>query len=246
MSYKLNPICGIYMIINSLTGKQYIGQSCNIIRRWHEHTAPSANEYNQLQKDIKKQGKKTFDLIILEECKKDSLDEKEKFYIAKFHPEYNVSTGGRGNYGFKPSDEQKELCRQAALKQWREMDEETKQRIIKNNLTGHHKGYKMSEETKRKLIESHKGKKWTPELRSKIAEAKRIKKENGYRQLNQGHKKKIICTTTSEEFESVKEAGEYFGFNPSCISGVLKGKYKTTHNLSFIYKERKSEDGDQR
>lgn len=237
------PICGIYMIVNQITGEQYIGQSRNILQRWYSHSAPHAREYNRLQTDIKKQGKKTFTLLILEECSVEELDEKEIFYIAKFKPEYNVSTGGRGNQGFKPTEAQKEMSRQGALKQWREMDEETKQRIIKNNLTGHHKGYKMSEETKRKLIESHKGKKWTPELRAKIAEAKRIKKENGYRQTNEGHKKPVICTTTSQEFESVKAAGEFFGIGPSSITGVLKGKYKTIHGLHFIYGERKKKDG---
>lgn len=238
-SVKDNPICGIYMITNELTGERYIGQSRNIIGRWWSHTAPNTREYNRLQKDIKKQGKQTFNLIILEECLADDLDEKEKFYIAKLHPEYNISTGGRGNHGYKPTEAQKEVYRQAALKQWREMDEETKQRIIKNNLTGRRKGYKMSEELKRKLIESHKGKKWSPELREKIAEAKRLKKESGYVQTNAGHRKTVICTTTSQTFESVKDAGNYFNINPSSISHVLKGRSKTTHNLNFIYGERK-------
>lgn len=239
-SLKDNPICGIYMIINQLTGERYIGQSRNIIGRWWSHTAPNTKEYNRMHKDIKKQGRETFDFVILEECPIEELDEKEKFYIAKLNPEYNVSTGGRGNNGYKPTAEQKEVYRQAALKQWREMDEETKQRIIKNNLTGHRKGYKMSEETKRKLIESHKGKMWTPELREKIAEAKRIKKENGYIQTNAGHRKTVICTTTSQVFESVKAAGNYFNIDPSSISGVLKGRNKTTHNLKFIYGEREN------
>ena len=184
-----------------------------------------------------------YDFIILEECSVEELDKKEKYYIAKIHPSYNISTGGRGNYGFKPTEEQKEKSRQGALKQWREMDEETKQKIIKNNLTWPHKGYKMSEETKKKISEKNKGKKWTPELREKIAEAKRKKKESGYRQTNEGHKKTVICTTTSQTFESVKAAGEYFGISPSSITGVLKGRQKATHNLTFIYGERNKNNG---
>ena len=242
-SVKDFPICGIYMIINELTGEQYIGQSRNIRQRWFEHTAPNTKEYNRMHKDIKKQGKSTFDFIILEECSVEELDEKEKYYIAKFHPSYNISTGGRGNYGYKPTEEQKEVSRQAALKQWREMDEETKQRIIKNNLTGHRKGYIMSEDTKMKISQKLKGRKASEEACRHIREAKQRKKENGYKQMNQGHKKPIICTTTSQTFESVKAAGEYFGIDPTSISGVLKGRYKTTHNLNFIYGERKRENG---
>jgi len=242
-STKDDPICGIYMITNKLTGEQYIGQSRNIKQRWFSHTAPNTREYNRMHKDIKKQGKNTFDFIILEECSVKELDKKEKYYIAKVHPSYNISTGGRGNYGFKPTEEQKEKSRQGALKQWREMDEETKQKIIKNNLTWPHKGYKMSEETKKKISEKNKGKKWTPELREKIAEAKRKKKESGYRQTNEGHKKTVICTTTSQTFESGKAAGEYFGISPSSITGVLKGRQKATHNLTFIYGERNKNNG---
>ena len=166
------------------------------------------------------------------------LDEREIYWIAHLNPEYNICIGGKGAKVYKPSAEKNEISRQAALKQWREMDEEIKQRILKNNLTGHRKGYKMSSETKEKIAEKLRGRTWSPELREKIAKAKRIKKENGYRQLNQGHRKPVICTTTSETFESVKAAGEHFGINPSCITAVLKGKYKTTHNLHFIYGER--------
>lgn len=239
-SLKDNPICGIYMIINQLTGERYIGQSRNIIGRWWSHTAPNTKEYNRMHKDIKKQGRETFDFVILEECPIEELDEKEKFYIAKLNPEYNVSTGGRGNYGYKPTEEQKEVSRQAALKQWRKMDEETKQRIISNNLTGHRKGYIMSEDTKLKISQKLKGRKVSKEACRHIREAKQRKKENGYKQMNQGHKKPIICTTTSQTFESVKAAGDYFNIDPSSISGVLKGRNKTTHNLKFIYGERKN------
>lgn len=232
---KDNPICGIYMIVNDLTAERYIGQSRNIIQRWWSHTAPNTREYNRMHKDIKKQGRETFSIYILEECCPEELDEKERFYISKFKPEYNISTGGRGNYGFKPTEEMKEISRQGALKQWREMDEETKQRIITHNLTGHRKGYTMSEETRRKIGNKLKGRTWSPELREKIAESKRIKRENGYRQTNEGHRKRVICTTTGQIFESVKSAGEFYGINPSSVSGVLKHRYNKTHGLKFIY-----------
>lgn len=244
MANEVQPICGIYMLQCQITGDRYIGQSVDILRRYGEHKAPHAYPPNKLHSDMQKLGVKNFDLLVLEECPREFLDEREIYWIAHLNPEYNLCIGGKGAKGYKPTPEQKEISRQAALKQWREMDEENKQRIIKNNLTGHRKGYKMSEETKRKLVESHKGKKWTPELREKIAEAKRIKKENGYRQLNQGHKKPVICTTTSETFESVKAAGEHFGISPTCITAVLKGKHKATHNLHFIYGERKTNNGE--
>lgn len=231
---KTFPLCGIYMIINNLNGDQYIGQSRNIVQRWWSHTAPNAREYNRLQTDIKRFGKSNFTLIILEECSVDELDEKEIFYISKFHPAYNVSTGGKGNRGYKPSEKQKEVYRQAALKQWREMDEATKKKILKN-LTGQPIGHPVSAETRRKLSEKLKGRKASEEIKQRIREGKQRKKDSGWRQMNQGHRKTIFCTTTNQTFESVKSAGEYFGITPSAISGVLKGRCKTTHGLSFVY-----------
>lgn len=239
MSSRKHPICGIYMLQCRITGERYIGQSVDIMRRYDEHKTPHAYPPNRLHDDMKRMGLNNFDLLILEECSNEMLDEREIYWIATLNPEYNVCIGGKGVKGYKPTDEQKEISRQAALKQWREMDEETKQRIIKCNLTGHRKGYKMSDETKEKISKRLRGRQWTPEIRAKIAEAKRIKKENGYRQLNQGHRKPVICTTTSETFESVKAAGEHFGIRPSCITSVLKKRQKTTHNLHFVYGERK-------
>lgn len=69
----------------------------------------------------------------------------------------------------------------------------------------------------------------------KYHETMRLKKANGYRQTNEGHFKRIICTTTGEKFNSVKSAGDYFGINPSSISSVLKGRYKQTQGKHFEY-----------
>ena len=61
------------------------------------------------------------------------------------------------------------------------------------------------------------------------------KKINGYVQTNETHKKKIICLETKEIYQSVKDAGQALNVTPSCISGVLKGRYKTCKNKHFEY-----------
>lgn len=235
------PICGIYMIQCRLTGERYIGQSVDILRRYTEHKTPNAYPQNKFHKDIQKIGIPYFDLFILEECNKESLDEREVFWINFCEPEYNLCQGGKGATGHVVSEDLRRILSDKAKTQWQVMDEATRKKLL-SNLTGHRKGYKMSEYTKQKLIESHKGKKWTPEQRIKVAETKRLKKENGYVQSHEKHKKQIICIDTNEVFPSVLDAAKHFEIRPSCISAVLTGRQKATHKLHFIYKETK--DGD--
>lgn len=99
---------GIYCIENNLNHKKYIGQAKDIDRRWKEHIKNISNkkrkEYNyDLYKDIRNQGLNNFSFYIIEECKVEELDEKEKYWInfyQTFPPElgkgYNIAEGGHG------------------------------------------------------------------------------------------------------------------------------------------------------
>ena len=81
-------VCGIYKITNLLTEQCYIGQSVNISDRWKQHCkcglgieASATNKlYNTMQKD--KVWNFTFEL--LEECPKEMLNEKERFWIQMY------------------------------------------------------------------------------------------------------------------------------------------------------------------
>ena len=78
--------CGIYKITNLINNKCYIGQSVNIENRWQHHRSASRCETNEcynypLQKAMRKYGLENFSFEILEECKVEELDQKEKYYI---------------------------------------------------------------------------------------------------------------------------------------------------------------------
>ena len=103
---------GIYKIENLLTHQCYIGQSSDIFSRWRWEYAdafnPNSQTYNYpLQIDFRIYPKDKFSFSIIEECKKDELYEKEKFWI-KFYDSYNngynQSEGGEG--ASKISEEQ--------------------------------------------------------------------------------------------------------------------------------------------
>lgn len=91
---------GIYKITNKINGKCYVGQSIHIKKRFQEHIKSKFD--TPLCKAFKKYGIENFDFEIIEECKKQELNEKEIYYIKIFHScvdehGYNLTYGGDGN-----------------------------------------------------------------------------------------------------------------------------------------------------
>lgn len=93
---------GIYKITNKINGKCYIGQAVNIKRRWKSHKEIAFKKNHPgysypLYQAIRKYGLENFNFEVLEECKKEQLEEKEIFYIAKYDSYkngYNQNIGG--------------------------------------------------------------------------------------------------------------------------------------------------------
>jgi group I intron endonuclease len=91
---------GIYKITNIKTKECYIGQAVNIKDRWVEHAkcglgidTPAGNK---LYKAIQNYGLWNFSFEILEECTKEQLNEKEKYYIDLYNSYnygYNANKG---------------------------------------------------------------------------------------------------------------------------------------------------------
>lgn len=96
-------IIGIYKIENIVNGRSYIGQSVNVNGRVRKHFSNANLKKNKaydypLMKGIRKYGKSKFKVTILEECKRDELNEKEMFWIEKensFVNGYNQDAGGK-------------------------------------------------------------------------------------------------------------------------------------------------------
>lgn len=88
---------GIYKITNLVNGKTYIGQSNNIERRFKEHQQKGESSRIPVDIAIKKYGKDMFSYDIVEECKLEELNEKETYWIKKYHTKedgYNCNDGG--------------------------------------------------------------------------------------------------------------------------------------------------------
>ena len=95
-----DTICGIYKITNQIDNMCYIGQSVDISRRWKEHAkcglgidTPAGNK---LYKAIQEVGLHNFSFELLEQCPREQLDEKEKYYINLYQSNefgYNSTIG---------------------------------------------------------------------------------------------------------------------------------------------------------
>ena len=81
-------VCGIYKITNLLTEQCYIGQSVNVSDRWKQHCkcglGIEASATNKLYNSMQKDGVWNFTFELLEQCPKDLLNEKEKFWIQMY------------------------------------------------------------------------------------------------------------------------------------------------------------------
>lgn len=84
-----------------------------------------------------------------------------------------------------------------------------------------YKGFKHSDESKRKISEARKGKQLSDESKRKISKA------NG---------KKILCVETKQVFDSVQEACEWAGIKNGII-GCCKGKQHTAGGYHWMYYE---------
>lgn len=227
---------GIYIITNAINGKRYIGQSVDIQRRFMDHRCVSHETNRHLRYALQKYGKAAFRYEILEECTPESLDERERFWIAELHPEYNVTDGGQGR-GKRLSEDAIGILRQRGRESWEKKTEAEKAKVKRENLVGPKRGHPVSERTRTILREKAVGVKQSAETIEKRKATFAAKKANGYVQTNAGHKKPIVCVETGATFESVKQAAEWLGVHPSNITSVLKGRQATAKGFRFSYLE---------
>ena len=82
------PISGIYKITDLITEECYIGQSVNIQQRMKQHCkcglGIEASATNKLYNTMQKDKVWNFSFELLEECPKELLNEKEKFWIQMY------------------------------------------------------------------------------------------------------------------------------------------------------------------
>ena len=96
-------IVGIYCFKNLINGKRYVGQSIDIYQRYEQHIWRLDHKYFKRENKHliyawHKYGSENFEFTILEECKIEELDDREKYWIAYYDARrtgYNGTDGGK-------------------------------------------------------------------------------------------------------------------------------------------------------
>ena len=149
----------VYKITNNIDGKFYIGITIRDFKKriaGHIHSAKNGSEY-ALPRALRKYGPEnfTFEVIDSDATSIEHLKQLEIWYIENLKPEYNLTKGGDGLFGYIWSEESK----------------------LKNSLS--QKGRKLSEEHKRKISIGLTGKKQSKETITKRVLKCVSKKING-------------------------------------------------------------------
>lgn len=96
-----NQKTGIYRLTNTKTNMSYIGQAVNVGDRWKQHIKCGLGidtPNSQLYRIMKKDGVENFKFELLEECKREDLNRKEKYWIKFYKADdfgYNMTKGNK-------------------------------------------------------------------------------------------------------------------------------------------------------
>src|SRR4030042_3523154 len=97
----------VYKLQNKMNGKIYIGQTANALSvRISKHSRTNS----LIGKALRKYGLQSFTILIIDEAhSKNTLDEKEKYWIAIYNSQvpngYNFTNGGDGCFGYRHSED---------------------------------------------------------------------------------------------------------------------------------------------
>lgn len=159
---------GIYILTNLVNGKKYVGKDAALPTRVSQHLAGTAVTCKLIHNAIKKYGRENFDIEIIPypNISKDALNAVEQWKIASLQTKvpngYNLTDGGDGTPGCKPSPE----------------------KIRK--IVASRKGYTHSEETRRKIgIASAKR---SEKINQQISETLKARYQDGMQPWNKDKK----------------------------------------------------------
>ena len=207
----------LYVVTNLINHKQYYGWTNNFKRRWSQHKSGSGSKL--VYQAIQKYGLENFNFKVLCDGKEDFIKELEAIMIqencSKVPYGYNLSDGGEGSTGYKPSQETRDKMSKAQSN--RKLSQEAKDKMYKANL-----GRKLSQETKDKMSKAALGRKFSQGTREKISKSLSGKK------LSQETRDKMSKARLGRKHskaakEKMRQSALARTSNPSAIPVIVNG-----------------------
>ena len=238
----------IYLITNTITGKQYVGQTLckNIESRWNQHKSCSEKTLGRyILSAYKKYGIENFKFQIICICFDEDCNKFEEEYIKKFNTlvpnGYNLRAGGL-NSKQHPETIEKRVEKMKG-RAFTIMTDEIKKKISESHLGAKNPnfGKPISNEQKAKLSENMK-KRWL-DMRENGTVNEFIKNKlikNIEKNIIPSNRKRVgkydDKGTLLKEYESTVDAGAKNNISHSSIAKVCRGtpRYKTAGG--FIWK----------
>lgn len=215
---------GVYAICNKENGKQYIGSSVTIEKRWQRHKTDlrgGIHHSRYLQRAWNKRGEESFDFVVIKHVAPDKILEAEQEMLDKNLGEYNVSPTAANCLGVKHDPEVGRA--RGEKRRGRKMSEECRRNMSEARKgSGHPQfGKKQSPETIARRVASRIGKPLSEEQKRKISEAQRG--EKGHRAiLTESQvleiKDRIIAN------EKLKDMAKEYGVHKGSLTNIKTGK----------------------
>lgn len=232
---------GIYKITNP-NNKVYIGQSVNTEKRFTDYKYISSTKQYKIRKSIEKYGLNNHIFEIVEECKKELLNERERYYQELF----DCLNNGLNCRVTKTNDKSGYLSEETKIKISEKRKgikssfKNNKQRLI--NISKALTGKKLSVKHREALSKAQTGLKRSPEAILKSANARKgIKQSSDFivkitKRQTGGTNSFAKITLNTENgifYETAKEAAESIGMTYNQFNHYMNGR--TKRKLSFIY-----------
>jgi predicted GIY-YIG superfamily endonuclease len=209
--YDAPRLTWVYRLVNLVNGKTYIGITSKSVRErlWRHRTRANLGKPSVLMSAMRKYGADMFRATAVAVCTSvRAAMEEEKRLIALWHPEYNMTKGGEGVWGFKPTPEQIE-------------------RVASKNRG--RRGAPCPDwlkEKNRQLRFADRGvRKWSDASRPTMLAVARM--------ANAARRRPVVCMETAERFESVTEAAKRFGITTGMISHSIKVGWRVHGKWTF-------------
>lgn len=233
----------LYMHINRINGKKYIGITSRPVKyRWGRGSYYA--EHLPIGRAIRKYGWDNFEhVVILEDLTEEEAKRWEVELIREWKTQdreygYNICAGGDGVTGWHPSEETKKKISEAAIAQkrfgernpnygnrWTDEMRSAASKRKKGNVSKEAR-HKISESAKRRIGEKNSffGKKHSEKTKKRLAELR-------YRKVKQIDADGNIIKI----YNSIKEAAKNAGVSGTAVSNCCRGITQTCHGYRWEY-----------